>query len=213
MTKKLILSSLVCALFHVHANAQVEKGTGYFGATMSLTGRNAKSPDYGNFKSNQFGINPSIQFGKFIKTNRMIGIGLGTSNNFSSSSSDPGNEKIKFSQNEYYISPYLRQYKTIGSKWAVFLTTFAKVSLLQNTAKSIGNNDSESGFSAGIGLKPGVSYWITPKFALESDINLLSVGAGYTSFADTDKFYFRSGVTTNLDGYFSVRASWYFNKQ
>ncbi|HEV7380338.1 MAG TPA: hypothetical protein VGN64_11120, partial [Dyadobacter sp.] len=98
------------------------------------------------------------------------------------------------------------------SKWAVFLTSSANIGLYRNKNESATNTTKTSGFSTGLNVKPGIAYWITPRFSLESDINLLSLEAGYSSFEESNSFYFRSAATSSLNGYFSVRAAWYIQK-
>jgi hypothetical protein len=118
--------------------------------------------------------------------------------------------------NAYFISPFVRNYKSIGSKskWAVFLTSSADISFQRSKWEPDGRDGIKGkGFSTGIRIRPGIAYWVSPRFALESDINLLSVETGYMKRGESNSFYLRSGVTSNHNGYFSVRASWYIQNR
>lgn len=214
MIKKIIFSALGGLLLHLPVTAQLQKGTGYLGATINLNGSNMKFPNEVSSGLNQIGINPSVQLGKFIKDNVMIGIGLGANNSYASSWHDTGNDrrKIKSNQNEFYLSPYIRHYKSLNAKWAIFLTSSARVSFIKSKRDDGIRTNTDDGYTVGLNVTPGLAFWITPRFSLESDINLLSLDAGYKDFSDVKSFYFRSGVTSKLDGYFSVRAAWYFQK-
>lgn len=215
MLKNILLSALGCMLLHFPVKAQLEKGTKYFGGTISFDGTRQKSPGTLGSKIHTININPSLQFGTFIKDNRLIGIGIGTSNSITKGSVEnpSGTDKFTRSDNSYYLAPYIRHYMPLGAKWAMFLTSSAQVAWLNNKTKIGTVNDSENGFSVGLNIKPGIAYWITSRFSLESDINLLSLNAGYKDLADRQDFSFSSGVTSNFNSYLSVRASWYFKKQ
>jgi hypothetical protein len=106
----------------------------------------------------------------------------------------------------------MRHYKSLNPRWAIFLTSAVDLAYRNFTQKSQDQKYSLDGFSGGLRLTPGISYFVTPRFALETDINLLSLGAGYQKFDGSESFYFSSAVTTSLTSYFSVRASWYIQK-
>jgi hypothetical protein len=216
MKKKLLLGILGFLCLVVPAQAQLQKGTKYVAATISFNGRHSDNQyDAGSsFKTNTVSIFPSMQFGKFIRENRMIGLGLGanlifirTKNQSSSQSYDSGLNSFA-----YAVSPYIRHYKPLSAKWALFLNS--SVNLTYNHYKNFDDQDSkkQDGYSAGIQLTPGISYWITPRFAVESDLNFLSLAAGYQHLPGARNIYFNSAVTSNLTSYFSVRASWYLQK-
>jgi hypothetical protein len=118
----------------------------------------------------------------------------------------------------YTLSPYIRHYKPLNTKWALFLNSSVNLSYLHSN-RDIWDYDiwlrnvKRDGYSAGITVNPGISYWISPRFALESDINLLSLGVTYQDFNKVKNFTFRSVATSNLTSYFSVRASWYLQKR
>jgi hypothetical protein len=215
MKKYLLLAVLGYLSVYNPVHAQLEKGTGYLGATIGISGSNNSQTSLSNSKySNaRLGITPSLSLGKFLKDNFLLGINVGTGIDVSTIKHN--DQKTNINNMSYYISPFIRNYKTIGnkSKWAVFLTSSADFALSKHKNKSIFTTTKTSGFSSGLSVKPGIAYWITPRFSLESDINLLSLEAGYSSFEESNSFYLRSGITSSLNGYFSVRAAWYIQKR
>ncbi|TDE18504.1 hypothetical protein [Dyadobacter psychrotolerans] len=196
--------------------AQVQKGTKYLAATISFDGYNFRPSGYAvqQTVSSQFTISPFLQAGKFFKDNRMAGIGLGSSNYIFSVSNNDGQNisKNRQSRNAYTLAPYVRHYKPLNTKWAVFLNTSAEISFLSLRYKANGSRESDNGYGVGVKVVPGISFWVTPRFALESDINLLSLGVSYSDIVDVKSINFNSAVTTNLNSYFSVRASWYIHR-
>ena len=207
-------------LIYMPARAQLQKGTSYLGATVALSGNNTSNESASGdvVKLRNHVLLPSLSAGKFIKDNMLLGLELGARVSIQSLRYDNPmiNQGYKTYDNEYFISPFVRNYKSIGSKskWAVFLTSSADISFQRSKWETNGGDETKSkGLSTGIRVRPGIAYWVSPRFALESDINLLSVEAGYRKRGESNSFYFRSGVTSNHNGYFSVRASWYIQNR
>ena len=215
MKKYLLITLLAVLGLPGPAQAQLQKGTKYLGATVSFNGRyipgNGSNPKSG---ASEFTIDPSLQAGIFFKNNVMAGIGIGSSNYVSKSWYKDGAtiQEFRNSQNTFSLSPFIRHYKTLHPKWAIFLNTSAELAFLNMRSKGIEYKDVTNGFSAGIRVVPGITYWITPRFAIESDISLLSLESGYKDFQKTKSIYFRSGLSSSINSYFSVRASWYIQK-
>lgn len=218
MVKNILMALWSCTIIYMPARAQLQKGSTYVGATVGLFGNNKTWGSGRQLEDgiNQFSISPSLLGGKFVKDNMLLGMGIGTriSGWTQWQETNGGKERYKNTANTYYLSPFVRNYKTIGSrgKWAVFLTSSAELAFLHSKMSDPNLDNVENGFSVGLKIKPGIAYWINPRFSLESDINLLSLEGRYSSLADSKSFYFSSGATSNLDGYFSVRASWYIQK-
>lgn len=219
MKKTLLIGLTAFIGYVIPVKAQLQKGTKYVGATISFNGNHQSfdyTPDVTNntSKFSTFNVNPSFQFGKFVKDNRMIGIGIGTSMAFSKSkSSYSGQDHLSKSDNiAYNLSPYIRQYKSLSPKWAIFLNSSVNLAYLHFKNTNDGEAKKNDGYSAGLYVTPGISYWITPRFALQTDLNFLSLSAGYGHLPTAKNFYFNSAVTTGLTSYFSVRASWYLQK-
>ncbi len=218
--KKTLLFGIVSLLWlSIPVKAQLKQGTKYLGATINFNGTR-RAIDYtpsasdNNSKYDVFNLNPSFQYGKFVKENRMIGIGFGTSMAFSKNKSTYAGQDFVYKGTSiaYSLSPYIRQYKSLSPKWAIFLNSSVRLSYMHFKNSSNDEVKKTDGYGAGIFLVPGISYWITPRFALETDLNFLSLSAGYNHLPTSKNVYFNSIVTTNLSSYFSVRASWYLQK-
>ncbi|MEO6684812.1 MAG: hypothetical protein ABIN24_02565 [Dyadobacter sp.] len=219
MKKTLLIGLTAFMGFVSPVKAQLQKGTKYVGATISFNGTH-QSFDYtpnvtnNTGKYSTFNVNPSFQFGKFVKDNRMIGIGIGTSMAFGKSkSSNSGQDYLyKSGSIAYNLSPYIRHYKSLSPKWAIFLNSSVNLAYFHFKNSSNGDVKKNDGYSAGLYITPGISYWITPRFALQTDLNFLSLSAGYGHLPAAKNFFFNSAVTSSLTNYFSVRASWYLQK-
>ncbi|GLU51753.1 hypothetical protein [Dyadobacter frigoris] len=217
MKKTLLIGLTAFIGFVMPVKAQLQKGTKYVAATINFNGShlaidNLSSP--GDTKYNTFNLNPSFQFGKFVSENKMIGIGIGTNLIFQKVKDTYSGQESEYMNNSlrYNISPYIRHYKSLSPKWAVFLNSSVVLSYIHFKSTYNGEPRKTDGYSAGLQLTPGISYWITPRFALETDLNFLSLAAGYQQYPTSKSLYFNSAVTTNLTSYFSVRASWYLQK-
>jgi len=219
MKKTLLLGVVSLLWLSLPVKAQLQSGTKYVAATINFSGTNQAidyTPSLSNNKSKYgvFNLNPSFQYGKFVKENRMIGIGFGTSMAFSKlRSAYAGQDFISKSTSvAYNLSPYIRHYKSLSPKWAIFLNSSVSLSYIHSKYSSNDDVKKTDGYAAGIYLTPGISYWITPRFALETDLNFLSLSAGYNHMPTSKNVFFNSIVTTSLTNYFSVRASWYLQK-
>ncbi|MCF2442900.1 hypothetical protein L0657_02945 [Dyadobacter sp. CY345] len=214
--KKTLLFGIVSLLWlSIPVKAQLEKGTKYLGGTVNLTGVHGKSSVSTTTKSNQVNISPEIQLGKFIKDNRLVGLGVGANLNliWFKDNSNTDDYKNKTNYNQFFLSPYIRHYKSLNSKFAIFLNSSVDLSYLSIKSQTDFLSSSENGYGIALNIVPGISYWITPRFALESDINLLNLGVGYQDFLNTKTVSFNSAVTSSIPSYFSVRASWYLSKK
>ncbi|TLU91734.1 hypothetical protein [Dyadobacter sediminis] len=216
--KKLLLMNLL-GIFCLAGEtmAQIPAGTRYRAATLSLEGSNQKI-EYALEKNsgNSVSFNPSFQIGRFTGNNKMLGLGFGANFNFSSGKNKIGGQEntSRYSNNAYTLSPFIRHYKTLNEKWYAFLNTSVYGSYLRSTQQSydIAEKDIENGYGAGLTVVPGIAYRLKSRFALEADVNLLSLGIGYSHMNDNNSISFNSAVTTGLTSYFSLRASWYIQK-
>ncbi|MCE7065673.1 outer membrane beta-barrel protein [Dyadobacter sp. CY326] len=215
--RKLILFSLLSILcLASEVQAQLQKGTGYLGASISFTGQNGKNdyePD-GEHKLSTFAVAPTLRFGRFAKDNVMLGIGLTPNFYFLRSKSEFMNTESKTGVNNFSVTlnPYIRNYKSLSSKWAIFLHSGINLGYLRLKNSYDDNSKYENGYTIGVNLTPGITYWFNPKFSLEADVNVFSFGVNYTNFLNTNAFGISSGISTSLQQYFGVRASWYFQK-
>ena len=208
--KKIIISCvMLCVVCSTVGWAQVVKGTKYWGAGVSLSGSNSHvtqdNTDY-EYKGGQISFAPSLQFGNFYKTNRLFGVELSTTYTGFSYKSQDG-DKEKQNSTRVGLSPFLRQYKTLGTKWFLFLQE--AVPLGYTFHKNDFNTNDKNGFDAGITIKPGVSFKVSDRFLIESDINLLSLGLIYSDQPGGKSFSFQSSISSGIQSTFGIRAAWF----
>lgn len=200
------------------AEAQFEKGTKHWGTTISLGGSlqtQKADSDYGTFKFNNHSLSPAIQFGKFTKDNTMLGLRLSPYFNFSKRSQKNTNSDLEAHDNymSLTLSPFIRRYKSLNPKWAIFLQPGLNFTYIRSTDKTTNSEkDHDDGFAAGAYILPGIVYRVTPRFALEADVNVLSFNLLYSNFPSSNSFGINAGFTSNIQQYFSIRASWYLTK-
>jgi hypothetical protein len=216
--KKLFLVGLLGAIFLAgKANAQLQKGTRHWGATINFNGDNSRydyAPD-ADYKNNILNATPSIQAGWFTKDNKMVGVRLTTSLSWFRGKNVGSGFENKSGTNLMAInlSPFIRHYKSLSPKWAIFLHSAANLAYIRSKSFTGDDKDHDNGYSAGVYINPGISYWITPRFSVESDINVLSLGASYSHYNDTNNITFNTGVTSSISQYFGIRASWYLQSK
>lgn len=202
-------------LLAVTAKAQFQKGTTHFGATISAEGTGTHSK--GNsieYKSGNHNLSPSVQTGWMVKDNRMFGLRLGSTMVLRSSKFEDSGPLNRFIDNTYSLnfSPFIRHYKVINDKWALFLDAGLEGSYIWSVNKVDDLSEKENGYGVGLYVQPGITYRISPRFALETDLQLFSLGVGYTDFKKVEGFNFNAGITSGIGSYFGVRAAWYLQK-
>lgn len=195
--------------------AQFQKGTVHFGATISAEGTGTHSKGNStDYKSGNHNLSPSIQMGWLLKDNRMFGLRLGSTMMLRSSKFKDSGPFSRFTDNTYSLnfSPFIRHYKTINDKWALFLDSGLEGSYSWSVRKGEDLSEKANGYGVGLYVQPGITYRISPRFALETDLQLLSLAVGYTNFKKTEGFNFNAGITSGIGNYFGVRAAWYLQK-
>ncbi|WP_188933910.1 hypothetical protein [Dyadobacter endophyticus] len=195
------------------AEAQLQKGTVHWGTTITANGNNMKNeaPNESESKSSVTNIYPSLQTGWFTRDNFMFGLRLSTSHAFFKTSYDYPGSSGRNSGNSLAVNltPFIRKYKPISPKWALYLHSGVNLAYLRSKMPMEGGTKYDNGYSGGVYINPGVVFWVTPRFALESDFNVLSLSANYVSFRDQNQFNLNAGVTSSISQYFGIRAAWY----
>jgi hypothetical protein len=164
------------------AQSQINKGTWLLGGDLSL-GSSSSTNSLVNAPSNQsnyFNMTPRI--GWFISNNLVIGLSPRYSSSFhKTTSNNAGNT----TSTGYSIAPFVRYYKPLNEKWAIF-AEFDGIGLNFSSSKYEGDNDpnvienSSQGYSLGIFVKPGVTYFISPKVGIEASLGSLGYGFFHT---------------------------------
>jgi hypothetical protein len=215
--KKLFMIALLAAFcLSSEVHAQLQQGSRYWGATVNFNGEHINYESEPNFSSDnsRFSVAPSLQTGWFFKDNRMFGLRITSSMDwYKNKSENPGQDyKSGIDYGSLTLSPFIRNYKSLSPKWAIFLHSGVNASYIWSKSYSSEINDRDNGYSAQIYVNPGITFWITPRFALESDVNVLSLSLGYTHL-DGNAFNFNAGVTSSISQYFGLRASWYLQSK
>lgn len=219
--KKLWLLGVLGGLgYGLPTMGQVQDGTRYWGGTITARGEaqsNKGEFDNSTSKGNQYDISPELQWGKFTNATTMIGLGARYS--FSWGKNSAGSPSV--SNSNSYISqsvtllPFIRKYKPLGERWAIFL--HAEIGPTYNWSKSkssfSGSDYAKSHYwQYELSVKPGVVYFSPKKnLAIEGYADVLSLGASYTNFPNDlgRNFNFATGFSTDFPSYFTVRIAKY----
>ena len=218
--KRILLIGLVCCLCFT-AQAQLQKGTKYLGGTVSFNGTtseshlvNQKSDSQG---SNQHTIIPELQFGYFVNSTTMIGLGLQYNLLWYNTRSSLPEVKNTSVLQSWQLSPFIRKYKTFGNRWAVFLHGEVGPSYQLDKYKIKGDNPYESKgdyWKYRLSVKPGIVYTFPKKtWAVEAYANVLSLDFTYlpvtSGTSSARQIILTSGLSTSFPTYFTLRIAKY----
>ena len=183
--------------FCLSLNAQV-----FIGGSIQFMSSNEKA-EYKNTilsKESVMGLAFSPNVGVFLSDNVALGIELDLMT--ITGKSGISNE-ITYKESAIGLSPYFRYYAWNWNKFSVFGQGNVGFSLSKSTSElgsTITKGPKETNFY--IMFVPGLSYDLTDKFALETSINLLSIGFNHSMVTDDDgdyndnesTFYFGAGL-------------------
>ena len=194
------------------AYAQFEKGTGYWGGTISSEGNaNSIRPEGDGGTTNKVGthsISVKLQGGTFVRDNFMVGVGLAGSWRSAYGKTSGGNVAPSSTSAEwltYEIVPYARWYRVLHKDFSAFLEASVGVGEERQIKPSYKT------FVASMNIVPGVSYRLGRRFALEADINVLQLGLNYKQNKSARDVYFNTSWSSSLSSYFSLRGAFYLN--
>ncbi len=175
----------------------IEKGTWNIRGNASVSFQNNEyssnqSEIISENSTNSFLIAPS--FGYTLKDNLMIGVGLQYINQKTEGSSigfgNPSNSKA--TNNSIGLTPYIRGYKGVGKQLALYLQ--GEVGYNRFWGTNVQNGQSENNDSTGnnlfIGIRPGITYFLSKKLAMEVSYGSL----GYSYF---ERKYDNANYTKN----------------
>ncbi len=231
--KVIIFSFALCLT--VVSNAQIEKGMKVVTGTISYQNNNSKTQDsinYQDSKSHTIGLSPKI--GLFLSDNFCIGIAVplkySSGNNNYTYEYPTSNNKLSFKTHtfNYAVSPYATYYKKIADKFYGYISGSVSFGLQNSNNKRVFSytdylspiNNSSSiiktnsyGYNYSANLNFGLTYFISPKVAIEASLG--SVGYTGSSTSTKDKSYenyiknsgFYSSIVTNGLG---LGLSYYF---
>lgn len=158
-------------------NAQVFTG-GNFSFSTSHSEAIFNNPYYSNHSS-AFGISISPFAGKFLSEKVAIGIMVNLSGGNSKNVTDHTNLSKDFTLG---VHPFVRYYFVQWNKFSLFGVGKTGMNFTQSKNFYDGTKTSKStGRTFSINVYPGLSYSLSDKIALESEINILSLGYDYYS--------------------------------
>jgi hypothetical protein len=173
--QKYIYLFLLFIAASLSSRAQIKQGSWLLGGDFTFTSNTSNQPDgtpYSN-KNTSFTISPSV--GKAIKDNLILGFDLSYTHQGSTTVQPLPPDEVS-TYNQYGAGVFMREYKTLGSNFSLFLQERVGGSF----AKLINSNSSDArSMSFNLGFSPGVAYSVSRKVQLETGFqNLLY--ANYT---------------------------------
>jgi outer membrane protein len=175
--KKAIFTISIILLTTIMVNAQ-KSSEGFLKGNSFLSGQFAfNSESTGDLKTTSFDFSPTVGF--FLSNNVAIGVQMGVSSNQSKFKSTKISEEQGFSGGilaRYYVNP-TSKFSVFGSAALGFGSTNNKTDSLKTTSFSFG-------------FAPGISYFLSNHFAIETTIGNLGFSSSKpdTKGADATNF-------------------------
>lgn len=181
--RKLILLS-VALFISTMAFGQLEKGLVQLGGSVSFT-----STDNGDNDVSAFNIFP--RGGYFVSNNTSIGLQLGYTSITRDAFNVQTNSFVELTNQQVLFGAYARFHKSAADNFYLFL----QPAFIFGTGEAEGFNSTDSDLNSfNIGVSPGVTYFLSPKFAVELSLGALSYtrnkveGAGIDQTTNTFHF-------------------------
>ena len=163
-------------------NLNIQKGTWNFGGEFSINFANSENIQDVKIENDRFKFEFSPKFGYTLENNLIIGLGLGYS--YLKDKVDYNDsDRYNATSNTYSVFPYIKKIIPITNKFAFILQGELRYSKYKNDFveyTSLIQNRSGDTFFAGI--RPGITYFLTKKIALEA--NLGSLGYSTSKYDD-----------------------------
>ncbi|MBC7922725.1 MAG: outer membrane beta-barrel protein [Ferruginibacter sp.] len=166
----------------MHAHAQTGKGKVLLGGSLGITSsaERDKLANGQTLKQNGrgFSVNPGIGF--FVADGWALGIDLGYESFFSESTAlGSSASTIEQTNRVFSVSPFARYYRMLGDRISFFgQATVGSLSSGTNettpATSTQGGKTIFTGYQVGLGITPGVTYFISPKVGIEASLGLLS---------------------------------------
>jgi len=186
MKKKFIsLLFLPFGLIPLTSLGQISSGTTLLGGTLNYNSYNIRFNNDRNqaFKSNSFAVAPKA--GYFVSENLVLGLGLGLNTGRYKNGSTVVNKQLGYS-----IGPFMRFYKFLGERTALFGN--AAFNYTENNTDAVHSNLELSSLNRikniGAYITPGLTYFASSKIGIE-------ISLGYISYT---KITTESGIDTPI---------------
>ncbi len=223
MKKLLLLGMLVGMIGWLPAVAQVLDGMTYWGGTVGFSGTLGGNHPVNGDRSRRYGnhtIVPEIQWGKAINSKTVIGLGtrytlMWNGNRQTSSQPNSYNGSNRFIRQSVAILPFIRRYKTLGNRWALFLHAEAGPAYSWDRNKNKGTSvDTQTSnyWQYSLNVRPGVVYFFPgKKISLEGYVDFLNLGAKYIPLRpetnQARQITVSLGSSTSFPSYFALRLA------
>ncbi|WP_366136149.1 outer membrane beta-barrel protein [uncultured Maribacter sp.] len=185
-------------------NFKIEKGSKYLGGSIFFNFSNSENnSSNGSVEFNNTNMGFAPKLGYAIKDNFIVGLGITSS--YSKNNIDYPMLNSNESENtstSIGVLPFIRGYKSLGSRLAIYVQ--AEVNYSKNWRNITSSNSPEStndGRSIFLGFRPGISFLISNKLALEAGIGAL----GYSSFKTEEENQFNENKSDSFN--FSLDTS------
>lgn len=178
----------------------IQKGTWNFGGEFSIHFANSENIQDAKIENDRINFGFSPNFGYTLENNLLIGLGLGYSylkdkNDYNDS------DRYDATSKTYSVFPYIKKIIPIGNKFAFFLQGEFRYSKYKNDfVENTSLIQHRSGDTFFAGIRPGITYFLTKKIALEANIGSL----GYST-SKYDDNYPEEGKTNSFD--FNLNSS------
>jgi hypothetical protein len=224
MKRYLLMSLLGIMILAGEVHAQLQKGADYLGGTVKFNGevnRNEDKSDADNASNTgSHYVTPELQMGEFIGEHTMIGVGVKYSYGVNRYDFGTAGLKTVGSSNLVAVLPFIRQYKSLGRNWSVFLHGEIGPQFHWNKTKETNETQTRilkvDFWQYGLSIKPGVVY-VFPKtgWAVEGYANVLSLNANYLPLKEKvgGYFTFDTGISTGFPSFFTIRVAKYFSSK
>ena len=152
------------------------------GGNASLSFGNSESKtDSGTTENDRWAIAINGKTGHFFGNNILVGLGVGYQFNDSNTDRDFNGQTdtSEFDRQELSLFPFVRGYKSLGPKTALFLEGEFRYSRILSKDYNEGQQTSEgTSNDFFIGLRPGITYFATKNLALEANFGVLGYRYG-----------------------------------
>lgn len=175
--KNFYVFTLVVCLLPVMGYSQVQQGAFTLGGSFSLSSQDNKQefPGSNNIdsetKRNSFWLNPRV--GYFATSTLVVGVGFNYRNDrFKRTDLGTNNNTIETVTNEFAINPYIEKYFPIVEQ--LYVTTSFNVLIGTGKVKEEQPESFESDITSfSINLIPGLTYFVSDKFAISANFGQL----------------------------------------
>ncbi|MDX2304699.1 MAG: hypothetical protein NW226_17955 [Microscillaceae bacterium] len=148
--------------------------------------------------SSSFGVSVTPEISYLLSNKLALGLGIGYS--YSQGKSENDQFSSENQSNGYSFSPFVQNYWMLGEKFGITLISSATISYSKSTNKVDQEQNSEfNSWGLDLGVRPGVVYFVKPKFALQATSGGVGLGASRSKQVSGSSTRTSSGYNLRLD--------------